>query len=254
MKRLVSALLLLIARNAAAAHRSAARGSATRADRCREAERHRPWFRRDCGRHRDRGPPRLQLLAARGHGDDRAPLRHLRRIERQRRRLRAGNPSVVVGGTEITYDSAAKRGTAFGKTNVIAAKATAEGDLRFLTNEQREKVKNAMRAIVAASLPRASATIMFVDEYPAMGPTEGNYALLKILDQASRDLGYGEVPPLEPSKRGAGDISFVAPLLSGLDGLGSRGSGAHTSAEQMDLESLPMLIKRTALLIYRLTR
>jgi glutamate carboxypeptidase len=164
------------------------------------------------------------------------------------------NPSVVVGGTEITYDAAAKRGTAFGKTNVIAAKATAEGDLRFLTNEQRERTKSAMRAIVAASLPHASATITFVDEYPAMGPTEGNYALLKILDQASRDLGYGEVPALAPSKRGAGDVSFVAPLLDSLDGLGSRGDGAHTSNEQMDLESLPMLIKRTALLIYRLTR
>jgi glutamate carboxypeptidase len=164
------------------------------------------------------------------------------------------NPSVVVGGTEITYDSAAKRGTAFGKTNVIAAKATAEGDLRFLTNEQRERTKSAMRAIVAASLPRASATISFTDEYPAMGPTPGNYALLKVLDQASHDLGYGAVPALEPAKRGAGDVSFVAPLLDSLDGLGSRGDGAHTAEERMDLESLPMLVKRTALLIYRLTR
>jgi glutamate carboxypeptidase len=164
------------------------------------------------------------------------------------------NPSVVVGGTDITYDSESKRGTAFGKTNVIPGRATAEGDLRFLTNEQRERVKAAMREIVAASLPHAKSTIEFTDDYPAMAPTEGNYALLRVLDQASRDLGYPAVPALEPSKRGAGDISFVAPFVDGLDGLGARGGGSHTADERVDLESLPMLVKRTALLIYRLTR
>jgi len=164
------------------------------------------------------------------------------------------NPSVVVAGTDITFDEEAKRGTAFGKTNVIAGHAVAEGDLRFLTNEQRERVKDAMRAIVKASLPRASATITFADEYPAMAPTEANYALLRTLDQVSRDLGYGPVPALEPSKRGAGDVSFVAPVVSGLDGLGAHGNGSHTPDERVDLDSLPMLIKRTALLIYRLTR
>jgi glutamate carboxypeptidase len=87
-----------------------------------------------------------------------------------------------------------------------------------------------------------------------MAPAPGNYALLAQLDQVSRDLGFGEVKPFDPKGRGAGDISIVAPPLPGLDGLGLRGEGAHTPREYADLASAPELTKRTALLIYRLTR
>src|SRR5262249_21221449 len=95
--------------------------------------------------------------------------------------------------------------------------------------------------------------IVFEGEYPAMAPTEANRALLGVLDRASRDLGLGAVRPLDPEARGAGDISFVAPLLPGLDGLGARGARSHAPDEWVDLESLPGQIKRAALLIDRLT-
>jgi len=85
-----------------------------------------------------------------------------------------------------------------------------------------------------------------------MEPTDGNRALLALIDQVSRDLGDGPLVAHDPSKRGAGDISFVATLVSGLDGLGALGKQEHAPGEYADLDTLPILTKRAALLMYRL--
>jgi glutamate carboxypeptidase len=42
--------------------------------------------------------------------------------------------------------------------------------------------------------------------------------------------------------------------LPAIDGLGIRGGGAHAPNEWADLSTVPELVQRTALLIYRLTR
>jgi glutamate carboxypeptidase len=165
------------------------------------------------------------------------------------------NPSVIVGGTDVTFNDREDRGTAGGKTNVIAQSVIVRGDLRFISEKQRDAAKARMQEIVSkANLPQTKAQITFEDNYPAMSPTEANYELLKIFDQASVDLGLGKVEAFDPGGRGAGDISFVAPNVSGLDGLGVQGGGSHTPDEFMELDSLPIQIKRVALLIYRLTR
>jgi glutamate carboxypeptidase len=57
----------------------------------------------------------------------------------------------------------------------------------------------------------------------------------------------------DPGLRGAGDISYVAEFLDCVDGLGVMGDGAHAPGETIDLKSFPFLIKRSALLIHRLT-
>ncbi|MDQ2974772.1 MAG: M20/M25/M40 family metallo-hydrolase [Acidobacteriota bacterium] len=162
------------------------------------------------------------------------------------------NPSVIVGGTQAKLDETT--GTATGKTNVIPAKVVVNGDLRFISQEQKESARARMREIVAHGLPGTTAKITFDDGYPAMTPNEGNVALLKQLDQVSQDLGFGKVVALDPGERGAGDIAFVSHLIPGLDGIGARGGGSHAPGEFMDLKSLPMLTKRAAILIYRLTR
>lgn len=164
------------------------------------------------------------------------------------------NPSVIVGGTDVAYDPGEKRGTAAGKPNVIAKRVVVEGDLRFISEEQKTQARARMREIVARNLPRAKAQISFEDFYPAMSPTKGNYELLRVLDEASSRAGLGRVVALDPGRRGAGDVSFVAPFVSGLDGLGARGGGSHEPEEFVELDTLPLLIKRAALLIYRLTR
>jgi len=162
------------------------------------------------------------------------------------------NPSLILGGTKATRDGTS--GTATGKTNVVAKDVIVIGDLRFSNEEQKEAARAKMRALVAANLPRTSATITFGDGIPAMFPTEGNYALLTQLSKVSEDLGFGKVGTVDPADRGAGDIAYVSHLISGLDGLGADGGGAHAAGETVNLESMPMLIKRAAILIYRLTR
>ena len=163
------------------------------------------------------------------------------------------NPSLIVGGT--TAESTYPAGTATGKTNVIPAKVTVHGDLRFISEEQKEAARSKMREIVAKNLPGTRAKITFEDGIPAMTPVPGNYELLKQLDQASRDLGFGPVEALDPGDRGAGDIAFVSGIIPGLDGIGmGGGQNSHAKGESAGIETMPMLTKRAAILIHRLTR
>lgn len=163
------------------------------------------------------------------------------------------NPALFLGGTTVTNKDS--DGSASGKTNVVPAKVVVKGDLRFISEEQKEKARSRMREIVAKSLAGTKATITFEDGIPAMTPVEGNYALLKQLDQVSRDLGFGPVEALDPGDRGAGDIAFISGIVPGIDGLGiGGGQNSHAKGESASVENLAALTKRAALLIYRLTR
>ncbi len=163
------------------------------------------------------------------------------------------NPGAIVGGTTIAFDPMQSRGTAFGKTNVIAESTVVVGDLRFISDGQREEAKGRMREIVARHHPGTTAEIVFDDSYPAMAPTDANYELLATLDKVSRDLGTGGIEPVDPGRRGAADVSFVATeVLASLDGLGIFGDGGHTVNEWVSLASLPIMIKRAAILIWRI--
>ena len=165
------------------------------------------------------------------------------------------NPGVFLGGTAVEYDNAGSRGTASGKSNIVAAKTVVAGDLRALTVEQFEKAKRTMREIVAQSLPRTSAEITFDEGYPPLAPAPGNEKLLVMYDQASRDLGFGTVTAVSPDKAGAADVSFIAghvPMI--IDAIGLKGSDDHSPKETADLKTLPMQAKRAAILIARLTK
>ena len=164
------------------------------------------------------------------------------------------SPGLILGGTTAQLEASGIQGTASGKSNLVANTTLVKGDLRFLTNEQKERARDKMRAIVARNLPLTQAEITFTDGYPAMPPTDGNMAVLNVLSQVSLDLGQGEVKPFDPGRRGAGDISFVAEYVDGLDGLGVQGSGAHAPGEYVNLTSIQPIVKRTAVLMYRLTR
>lgn len=165
------------------------------------------------------------------------------------------NPGIAVGGTAVEFDPALSRGTAFGKSNVIAERAAASGDLRALTIEQFQQVKGAMQAVAAASLPHTSSTLTFDDGYPPMAPTEGNARLLEMYNRASLDLDFGSVTAVSPDRAGAADVSFVAGRVPHIiDGVGLMGHGDHTVEETADLSTLPSQIRRMAVLLYRLQR
>jgi glutamate carboxypeptidase len=163
------------------------------------------------------------------------------------------NVGVMGGGELLKTDPEKITLETSGKTNIIAASAFAKGDLRALSPEQLVRAKAKMTAIVSQHLPGASATITFAEDYyPPMPPTSGNRALLASLNVVNRDLGLAEMGELDPAKRGAGDISFVAADVDGLVGLGADSAGDHTPAESVDIPSIFKQAKRAALLMSRL--
>jgi glutamate carboxypeptidase len=165
------------------------------------------------------------------------------------------NPGMILGGTDVVFDEAGNRGTAFGKDNVISSAVTVSGDVRAMSPEQLEFAKQKMHEIVANNLQMTDASIEFDAGYPPMAPSDGNYALLEMFNQASIDLGFGEVAAVNPRNAGAADISFVGGEVEmAMDGVGLMGSGGHTLDEIADLRTLPMQTKRVALLMYRLSQ
>jgi len=163
------------------------------------------------------------------------------------------NPGVIAGGTELEADTSGYTFTVSGKTNIISPTTVVKGDLRFLTEEQKEKARDAMREIVERNLPGSDAVITFENSYPAMPITGAGEALLAQYDAVSRALGFPAVKALDARNRGAGDLSFVAPYIPGIDGLGAMGGGSHSPQEWVHLPTLEMQTARAALLMARLT-
>ena len=164
------------------------------------------------------------------------------------------NVGMVGGGTSAALDEGRIRLTATGKTNIIAETAVARGDLRAIDQAQIDRTQAKMRAIVAKSLPGATASITFdTDGYPPMAEKPGSHALLGKLNAVNRDLGLAAMEALDPVKRGAADISFVAKdVEGGINGLGPDSFGDHAPGETVRIPSIWRQAKRAAILMSRL--
>ena len=163
------------------------------------------------------------------------------------------NVGLIGGGQTADLDSDKIRLEATGKTNIIAATAVARGDMRAISQDQIDRVEAKMRAIVAEPLAGAHAEITFdPDIYPPMPATQGNRAILAELNAVNKDIGLAEMGELDPSQRGAGDISFVAAEVSSLAGMGPASSGSHTASETLFIPTIFKQAKRTAILMSRL--
>jgi glutamate carboxypeptidase len=164
------------------------------------------------------------------------------------------NPGLALGGTTITVDRTGTQGTAAGKDNVVAERMVVTGDLRTLSPAQLARARRTMQDIVSHHLPKTTAEIHFDDGYPPMAPTDGNRRLLAMYDRASRDLGFGQVVAVDPSKAGAADVAFVAgtvPMI--IDGIGLAGHDDHSEKETANLHWLGPSTKRAAVVLERLT-
>ncbi|MEO7988451.1 MAG: M20/M25/M40 family metallo-hydrolase [Chryseolinea sp.] len=164
------------------------------------------------------------------------------------------NPGVILGGNYVEHNDEINGGSATGKDNIVAKEVVVTGDIRAMSLQQLYKAQDIMKAIVAKNLQATSAEITFDIGYPPLAPSAGNNQLLKMFDQVSRDLGFGNVIAVNPRDAGAADISFTAAYVEmAMDGLGLGSSGGHTVNEVANLKTLSMQTKRAAILMYRLT-
>ena len=163
------------------------------------------------------------------------------------------NVGLIGGGATAELDAGKVRIAATGKTTLIAGIAIARGDLRAISQDQIARAQAKMQAIVAQPLNGAKASLEFLpDGYPPMAPTDGNRAILAKLNGVNKDMGLPEMGELDPVKRGAGDISFVAADVDGLAGLGPASRGDHAPGETVDIASIYRQAKRAAILMSRL--
>ena len=164
------------------------------------------------------------------------------------------NVGLVAGGASASLSPNDANAEASGKTNIIPGMAIARGDMRALSRESIDRTLAKMRAIVARPFNGGSAIFEYEDKYPPMAPTPGNEALLAKLNGVNETLGLEAMAALDPLKRGAGDVSFVAADVDSLAGLGPASSGDHTAGETVNVPSIWRQAKRAALLMTRLSR
>jgi glutamate carboxypeptidase len=134
------------------------------------------------------------------------------------------------------------------RPNVVADHAVAEVDLRAWTPEDAERAIAAMRRIaeparVPGTTARFTGEVLF-PPWPAGLP--GTERLVEIMRRAGQDLGV-EVRAIRTGASSDGNhTSAVAPTL---DGLGPKGSRAHSAEEFIEIATLSERTKMIALFL-----
>jgi glutamate carboxypeptidase len=140
---------------------------------------------------------------------------------------RTVNPGVISGGT---------------RSNVVAAEAWAEVDVRIAKAADAGKVDRLFRGLKCAD-PGCKLEVTGGMNRPPMERKPGTVALYKQARRLAAELGFELA---EASTGGGSDGNFTAALgVPTLDGLGAVGEGAHAAHESVVIEHL---VPRTALL------
>ena len=154
--------------------------------------------------------------------------------------------------TDLERGTTVNVGTVRGgeRPNVVADHAFAEIDLRAWTPEEAEHAVAAMRAIcerphVAGTAPTFSGGLAFPPWPPGLPGTE---RLLEIMRGAGRELGVD----VRAIKTGGGsDGNHTSAIAPTLDGLGPKGSRAHSDEEYIEIATLLERTKMIALFLDR---
>lgn len=146
------------------------------------------------------------------------------------------NVGVIEGGT---------------RSNVIAAHARAQVDVRVTSMVDAARVERAIRALHPVD-PRTAVRVSGGMNRPPLERSAGVAWLFEMARDVAAGLG---VHLTEGSTGGASDGNFTAALgVPTLDGLGAVGDGAHALHEHVEIESLPIRAAILAGLIQRLDR
>lgn len=128
------------------------------------------------------------------------------------------------------------------RTNVVAAEAAAEFELRATTVDEQARTETALRSL-GARRDGASLSLTRRHSRPPMERTPAVAAAARHAQELASLLG---LELAEGAAGGTSDANFIAPLgIPVLDGLGPDGGGAHALHEHVLVESL---VERTALI------
>jgi len=132
--------------------------------------------------------------------------------------------------------------------NVVASHAEALLDIRFWTNSQAQRIRNALKEL-SPSLPGARIIPTIEQEMPPLEHGRPSAALFRKVTRIAQELNL----ELIGGRTGGGSDASVAALegIPVLDGLGPDGDGIHAEHEHV---LIPSLIERTALLTELLLR
>ncbi len=150
----------------------------------------------------------------------------------------------VSGWTDMKRGLTVSVGTAGGgtKTNVIAAQAWAEVDVRIARKADGPRIERKFASLKPTDKCCSIAVSGGINR-PPMERTRGTVALYRQARTLATDLGFDLA---EASTGGASDGNFTSALgIPTLDGMGAVGEGAHASHESIEINHLA---PRTALL------
>ena len=138
----------------------------------------------------------------------------------------------VQAGTTVTPTKASSGLTA----NTVPSDAVLSADVRAWSMQELQRVDHAVRARLTA-VEGAEVTVTGGINRPPLEAST-SLALVKLAQQAARDLGMPEIDAT--SVGGGSDGNFSAALgIPTLDGVGAVGGGAHSRDEWMDIACLP---------------
>ena len=136
------------------------------------------------------------------------------------------------------------------RPNVVADRAYAEIDLRAWTQDEAERAIARMREIAERPrVPGTTSSFRGALNFPPWPPGHpGTARLLEIMSAAGREIGV-EVRAIRTGGGSDGNhTSHVAPTI---DGLGPKGSRAHSDEEFVELDTLLERTKMIALFLER---
>jgi len=156
------------------------------------------------------------------------------------------------GLTDFTTGTTVNVGTVRGgeRPNVVADRAFAEIDLRAWSQADADAAIAAMRGICErVGVPGTTARFWGQLNFPPWPPgLAGTERLLEIMRAAGRELGVD----VRAIKTGGGsDGNHTSAIAPTLDGLGPRGSRAHSDEEYIELATLLERTKMIALFLDR---
>jgi len=151
-------------------------------------------------------------------------------LARQIERLHALNQA----GSGITLNVGVIRGGT--RSNVVAAEAEAEIDVRFSTEAESEEIQRIMSSLQ----PIDERTRVFVSGGINRPPLERTPAVIELFQKARAIAGKVDFDLGETQVGGASDGNFLAAMgIPVLDGLGISGDGAHAVHEHIELDDIP---------------